>query len=147
MKAKSKYGLTGYTGNVDDMIFYTLPNCDVLIGRRRPGHFTVSEHHKDYKMIAQNLKEINPSSAYREDFKVYTALYKELPEAKKSIAGWYNLYISMLWALQKDGLCDLKTLTREQIYAQHLPCISVRAAVDTGYLPSVLNYELLTNEI
>ena len=147
MKAKTKYGLMGYTGNVDDMIFYTLPNSDVMIGRRRPTHFTQSAHHKDYRLIARNLKKIKPSEAYKNDFKVYTALYKELPEAKKSVGSWYNLYITMMWDLQKAGLVNLKTLTRAQIYSQDLPCQSVKDAVEAGYLPPVLNYQLLDNGI
>jgi hypothetical protein len=147
MKAKTKFGLAGFNGNVDDMIFYTLPNSDMIIGRRRPEHFTQSAHHKDYRKIAQNLKKIQPSDSYKNDFKVYTALYKELPEAKKSVSGWYNLYISILWAMQKAGLVNLKTLTRAQIYSQDLPCQSVQAAVEAGYLPPVLNYQALDNGI
>jgi len=147
MKAKAKFGLTGYTGNVDDMIFYTLPNSDVLIGRRRPAHFKPSAHHKDYKSIAQNLKKIAPSEAYKSDFKVYTSLYKELPDAKKSVSGWYNLYITMLWTMQKAGMVNLKTLTRQQIYDDNLPCKTVKAAVMAGLLPPVLNYQALDNGI
>ena len=147
MKAKAKFGLTGYTGNVDDMIFYTLPNSDVLIGRRRPTHFTQSTHHADYRKIAQNIKKIAPSELYKNDFKVYTALYKELPEAKPSVSGWYNLYITMLWTMQKAGIVDLKTLTRQQIYDADLPCKSVKTAVQAGLLPPVLNYQGLDNWI
>lgn len=147
MKAKTKYGLTGYTGNVDDMIFYTLPNCDTLIGRKKPEHFTQAAQHKDYRLIAQNLKKIQPGVAYKSDFKVYTALYKELPEAKKSVSGWYNLYISILWDMQRAGLVNLKTITRAQIYADNLPCISVKAAVEAGFLPAVVNYQSLDNDI
>lgn len=147
MKAKTKYGLAGYTGNVDDMIFYTLPNSDVLIGRRRPRSFNQSSHHAGYREIAQNIKKIQPSDAFKNDFKVYTSLYKDLPEAKKSVSGWYNLYISMLWTMQKAGMADLKTLTRQQIYDNNLPCKSVKSAVQAGLLPAVLNYQALDNGI
>jgi len=147
MKAKTKYGLTGYTGNVDDMIFYTLPNSDVLIGRRKPEHFTQAAQHSDYRLIAKNLKKIQPSDAFKNDFRVYTSLYKDLPEAKKSVSGWYNLYISMLWTMQKAGMADLKTLTRQQIYDNNLPCKSVKSAVQAGLLPAVLNYQSLDNGI
>jgi hypothetical protein len=147
MKAKAKFGLTGYTGNVDDMIFYTLPNSDVMIGRRKPTSFTPSTHHNDYRLIALNLKKIQPSTAYKNDFKVYTALYKELPEGKKSVSGWYNLYIALLWDMQKAGVVNLKTLTRSQIVNNNLPCKTVKAAVEAGYLPEVINYEGLDNTI
>lgn len=144
MKAYTKYGLKGYTGNVDDMVFYTLPNCDVMIGRRKPEHFVEAAQHEQYRQINSNLRKIKPSQAYKDDFKVYTALYKELPDAKRSVSGWYNLYVKLLWDMQKAGLVDLKTLSRQQIYDDNLPCISVKAAVEAGLLPPVVNYELLT---
>ncbi len=147
MKAYTKYGLKGYTGNVDDMVFYTLPNCDVMIGRRKPEHFVEAAQHEQYRQINSNLRKIKPSQAYKDDFKVYTALYKELPDAKRGVSGWYNLYVKLLWDMQKAGLVDLKTLTRQQIYDDNLPCISVKAAVEAGLLPAVVNYELLTSQI
>ncbi len=147
MKAKTKYGLSAMTGNVDGMIYYTLPNSDVIIGRKKPTHFTQAAQHSDYRKIALNLKKIKPSQAYKDDFKVYTTLYKELPEAQKSVSGWYNLYIGMMWVMQKAGLVNLKTLTRAQIYANNLPCKSVKDAVEAGQLPAVTNYETLDNGI
>jgi hypothetical protein len=147
MKATTKFGLKGYKGNVDDMIFYTLPNSDALIGRRKPQHFNEASQHSDYRLIAQNLKKIKPSEAFKNDFKVYTSQYKELPEAKRSVSGWYNLYISMLWAMQKADVLNLKTLTRQQILAQNLPCKSVKAAVEAGFLPAVVNYLALDSSI
>jgi hypothetical protein len=36
---------------------------------------------------------------------------------------------------------DLKTITREQIYQENLPCISVKKAVEAGVLPQVNGYE------
>ncbi len=147
MKAKTKYGIAGYRGNVDDMIFYKLPNCDTLIGRRRPQHFRQAAQHKDYRQIAQNLKAIQPGEAYKDDFRVYFSLYRDLPEARRSVSGWYNLYVKLMWDLQKAGLADLKTLTREQILDQNLPCISVKAAVEAGFLLPVLNYQRLDNTI
>jgi hypothetical protein len=147
MKAKTKFGLAGMTGNVDGMIYYTLPNSDMIIGRKKPEKFTQSAHHKSYRAIAQNLKKIKPSQAYKNDFKVYTSLYKDLPDAKKSVSGWYNLYVKMLWDMQKAGLADLKTLTRQQIYDGDLPCKSVKSAAEAGLLPEVVNYHLLDNGI
>jgi hypothetical protein len=53
----------------------------------------------------------------------------------------------MLWDMQKAGLVDLKTLSRQQIYDNDLPCKSVKAAVEAGYLSEVLNYQLLDEDI
>jgi len=147
MKVKTQFGVKGYSGKVDGMIYYSLPNCDVVIGRRKPDKIELAQQHFDYRLIAENLRMINPSLEFRNDFKVYTALYKELPEAKKSISGWYNLYIAMLWAMQKAEVLDLKTITRALIQDSNLPCKSVKAAIEAGFLLPVINYQHLDNAI
>ncbi len=147
MKVKTDFGVQGMRGKMGKLIFYKLPNSDVTITRSMPVHFTEAAQHNDYRLIAQNLRDIQPSVAFKNDFKVYTSLYKDLPDAKKSVSGWYNLYISMLWTMQKAGMVDLKTLTRQQIYDDNLPCKSVKSAVQAGLLPAVLNYQLLDNGI
>ena len=147
MKATTKFGLKGFKGNVDGMVYYTIPNSDVIIGRTKPDQIKQAQQHKDYGNIARNLKKIKPVQAYRDDFKMYLGLYRALPEAKKSVSMWYNLYITLLWDMQKAGIVDLKTITREKIYNENLPCISVKAAVEAGFLPEVVNYQMLDKTI
>ncbi len=118
-----------------------------MVGRTKPAVFVEAPQHNDYRQISASLRAIKPSQAYKNDFKVYTSLYKDLPDAKKSVSGWYNLYVKMLWDMQKAGLADLKTLTRQQIYDGDLPCKSVKSAVEAGLLPEVLNYQSLDNNI
>jgi hypothetical protein len=147
MKVRTQYGITGLSGKADGMVYYFLPNCDVTIARRLPKEFNEAAQHNDYRLIARNLKEIHPSDAYKNDFRVYTTLYKDLDGADPKISSWYNLYIRMLWAMQEEGLVDLKTVTREQIYTEDLPCRSVKAAAEAGFLPAVLNYQNLDKGI
>jgi hypothetical protein len=147
MKVTTKFGLNRMQGKVDGLVYYTLPNSDVVVGRKLPEKFKQATQHNDYRLIAKNLRKIKPSQAFKDDFKVYTSLYKDLPQADKKISGWYNLYIKMLWDMQKAGMADLKTLTREQIIAQNLPCKSVKAAVEAGMLVPVLNFQALSHEI
>jgi hypothetical protein len=147
MKVKTQFGVRGYTGAVDGMVYYMLPNCDVVIGRKKPEKIKLKQQHLDYRVIYQNLRIMGQSQGFKDDFKLYTALYKELPVAKKSVSGWYNLFITLMWDLHKAGTIDLKTITREQIYAENLPCKSVKAAVDAGLLALVLNYHNLDTGI
>jgi hypothetical protein len=42
---------------------------------------------------------------------------------------------------------DLGTLTREEIYQQDLPCISIKRAVEAGLLEKVDNYQRLDKPI
>lgn len=147
MKVTTRLGISGYNGCNDGLIYYTLPNCSAIIARSMPTHFKEAQQHKDYRSVAMNISDLRPSQAFKNDFKVYTALYKELPEASKSVSGWYNLYIKMLWAMQKNELIDLKVLTKQDIYDLNLPCKSVKNAVDAGYLPQVTNYTNLDSGI
>ncbi|NLM90621.1 MAG: hypothetical protein GX179_05475, partial [Candidatus Cloacimonetes bacterium] len=44
----------------------------------------------------------------------------------------------------KNPEIDLKTLTRQQIFADNLPCKSIKSAVEAGILPPVNGYERMT---
>jgi hypothetical protein len=147
MKVKLRRGILGYNGTSDDMIYYTLPNCKVIIGRSKPENFKAGKPQKAYRSNAAQIKTIQPVQAYKDDFKLYTALYIKLSPENSSISNWYNLFIKMLWNQQKAGICDIGNLTREVIYAQNLPCKSVKSAVEAGLLPAVLHWENYTAEI
>jgi hypothetical protein len=129
------------------MIYYTLPNCEVIIGRKKPKNPQLSQQHDDYRVISNNLRLLKPSQAFKDDFKLYTSLYKDLPAAKKTVSGWYNLFISIMWEMHRAGTIDLKTITKEQVYADNLPCKNVKAIVVAGLLPQVMNYQNLVQGI
>jgi hypothetical protein len=40
---------------------------------------------------------------------------------------------------------DIATITKGAIYEQNLPCKSVRAAIDAGLLPPILDYKRLNS--
>lgn len=65
------------------------------------------------------------------------------------LPSWYSLYIKMLWAMQAKypEQVILKTITREQIFEQNLPCRSVKAAIEDGLLPQIPGYQYLDREI
>lgn len=48
---------------------------------------------------------------------------------------------------KQDSTIDLKTLTRDEIYARDLPCISIRKAVEAGLLPPIFDYVSYTHEL
>ena len=61
---------------------------------------------------------------------------------------WPNVYMKIMRALKAQyPELDFKTLTREEIIEQNLPCITVAAAVDAGYLEKVPGYERLDREL
>jgi len=65
-----------------------------------------------------------------------------------SFHSWVNLYMTLMSRLAKAyPAIDLKTLTRNDIIANDLPCKSVSAAVQAGLLSPVPGWEKLVAEI
>jgi len=67
-----------------------------------------------------------------------------MPENElKPMRTWTNVYNKLMFAMQKamPETVDLKTITREQIYEQNLPCKTLKAAIEFGLLPAVKDYE------
>lgn len=148
MKAHFKKGFNGYSGKLDGLVYYYHPRLKRSLVRS----YVVPNNKPNTdrtKAIMANLKLIQPSDAYKQNFKDYLYAYNEMKENQhQPMLSWYNLYIRMLFALQKQyPSVNLLTLSRAQIYAENLPCKTVRAAIEEGLLPIIKNYERLTKEI
>jgi hypothetical protein len=149
MKIMFKYLLNGYTGKADDLVLYYNRNLNKIIARRRP-KVKITETHINFSIISKNMRNLNISPAYKEDFKVYADLYSRLKDNQwKPVTGWYNLFMKMMYAMAKADPenIDLKTVTRAQIETEALPCITVKDAVSAGLLPPVRICERLDNPI
>jgi hypothetical protein len=97
--------------------------------------------------VNHNLKALDPSPGFRNDLKVYVKLFNSaLDNWDKPLMNWYNAYNKMMWSMARSLGLDLATLTRAQITEQALPCITVKDAVEAGYLPPVTSYEALVEE-
>lgn len=143
MKATRANLLGEFTGTLNGLIYY----------RRRPGgkiyvrkQFKFKNHpgQPGFAGAQKAIYALNPSSGYIQNLKDYLLLYNQLPGFKdKPAQSWTNLYNKLMFALQKalPGQVVLKNITREQIAAHNLPCVSVKAAVEAGLLPAVRDYE------
>ncbi len=147
MKVVVKEGLKGFSGQLDGAIYYYHPRLKRTLMRRMP-KMPAQPQNASYAAIARQIKALNPSPAYRYDFKIYLGILRERDE-NANYPSWYSLFVKMLWALQSayPGQVDLQTLTRSQIAEQNLPCVSVRAAVEAGLLPELPGYEYLDHQI
>jgi hypothetical protein len=147
MKVTVKEGIKGFSGKLDGAIYYYHPRLKRTLMRKKP-QMPVQEQNVQYKNISQQIKALDPSVAYRYDFKVYLSLLQDKDDSI-NLPSWYSLFTKMLWAMQKKYPANvhLLTLTREQILAENLPCRSVKAAVADGLLPEVTNWELLDRDI
>ncbi len=143
MKAHFKYGLNGFTGTVDEAVYYYNPKLRKCLMRKYkyPDNPVNTERTIS---IMSNLKLLQPSEGYRLNFYDYLLCYNECKEYQhKPLISWNNAWLKMMFALQKamPEQVNLKTITREQIYAQNLPCISLRDAIDAGLLPMMPDYK------
>lgn len=145
MKVRLKYGQLAYQGKLDDLIYYWHPIAGRMIARRRPRDMAKTAQNERIGMITRNLKALNPSAEYREDARVYLALSRQSKDPERFM-NWVSLFNAVMWRMQKDyPEIDIRTLTRADIFEADLPCISIRKAVDAGYLREVSGYERLGN--
>ncbi len=145
MKTKLKYCLSELTGTVDDLVLYRNRKTGKLLARR----YCVPKPSAENTRMAEtsrNLFALAPSEAYKADLKLYLLLHNEL--SHKPFHSWVNLYMTLMSRLAKAyPAIDLKTLTRNDIIANDLPCRSVSRAVQAGLLDSVSGWDKLVAEI
>ncbi len=148
MKVFFKHLIHGYTGRADNLVIYYNRRLNRYIIRQLP-HRRITQSNLDFAAITQNLKRLNPSPAYRDDFKVYCDQYSRLKENEdRPVPSWYNLFVRMMYALaDKYPAVDLKTIDRAFINAFSLPCKTLKDAIEDGLLPPVLNFQRLDSAI
>jgi hypothetical protein len=149
MKVKYKQMFKGYSGKADGMIYYFDGKSGTALARRS---FTFKDHpgQPAFRSAQSQIYTIQPSQFYINNLKDYLYAYNNLPgNETQPLRTWTNVYNKLMFAMQKalPETVDLANITREQIYAQNLPCKTVKAAVEAGLLPVVKNYEAMTNEI
>ena len=142
MKVYFKYGLTGYTGKSDDLVFCYNRISGIAYTRKRV-YPRLTEENARLGNIAHNIFALKPSEAYKDDLRLYLLRYNGLKQNRyKRLRSWVNLYNLLMANMAKlYPEIDLKTITREQICQDNLPCINVKRAVETGILPPVNGYE------
>jgi len=149
MKATRANLLGEFTGKLDGLIYYRNPRSGKLYVRRR-WKVKPTAQTAVFTSSVRAVYALNPSPAYIRDLKDYMLQYNLLSEIRPKPAwAWTNIYMRLMYAMQKamPESVDLCTLTRQQIYAQNLPCRSVKAAVEAGLLPVVKGYERFMAEI
>jgi len=140
--------INGYSGKADDSIIYYVRKTNSFYVKKRP-HSYRGENQNKFREIMRNLSTIKPDFYYKEDFGFYLELYNQLPDKKYSaVMTWCNLYMKVLFTMAKTlpGI-DLSTITKQQMYDNDLPCLSVKKAVEAGLLPVVKGYTRFDNEI
>jgi len=147
MKATVRQGIKGFSGKLDGAVYYYHPRLQRTLMRRAP-KMPIQPQNIEYGDISRQIKAIQPSEGYRNDFRMYLNELRERDDSVR-LPSWYSLYVKMLWAMQAKHpqQVNLKTITKAQIREQELPCRSVKCAVEAGLLPEVPGYQYLNREI
>ena len=148
MKVGFQYGLAGYTGKLDGLVYY----YDKVGGRvyaRKWVYPRLTQENVRIGSISDNLFAIQPSEAYKDNLRMYVPRYNTLKVAEhRPVRSWVNIFLKMMYNMAKQmPEVDLRTISREQIYQNNMPCISVKQAVEAGLLPEVKGYERMTAEM
>ncbi len=149
MKVTFKNMVHGFTGTADEMIFYMSKRNGKIYARRK---FKFKNHsgQPPFKQAQNQIYLIQPSQDFKYNLLDYILGYNDLPQNRlKQVFSWCHIYNKMMWAMQKamPGQVDLKTITRQQIYDQNLPCKTLKAAIEFGLLPEVEGYQRWDSEI
>jgi hypothetical protein len=144
MKAKLKVLLPGFTGNMDDVVIYYNSKLGKYIARRKvkptftPDHSLTQEMHAFRRRIAV-------SEGYIDDCREYIRLFNQkFRRQGRAMSTWPNVYMKIMRALKAQyPELDFRTLTREEVLERNLPCRTIAAAVEAGYLEKVSGFEKL----
>ena len=149
MKVVFKNMVHGYTGKSDDMIFYLNKRTGQIYARRR---FTFKNHpgQPAFRLAQKQIYAIHPSEDFKYNLYDYCLSYNDLPQNRENqLFSWCHVYNKMMWNMQKamPDQVDLKTITKEQICDNNLPCKTLKQAIEAGLLPEVEGYQRWNKQI
>jgi len=128
--------LKAYSGKCDGLVYYYNSRLDRVLCRRHVIPKATAQNAR-MTLVSKNLSALAPSPDFITDLKYYAAIQRERQ------LNWRNVYMKLMFALQRLYNVDLATLTRAEIEAQELPCRSVKQAIQAGLLDPVPGYERL----
>jgi hypothetical protein len=151
MKTKLKYGISAYSGTIDEITFSSYENGSVCIARKwvMP---TLGDNNAELGSISKNLSKIYAecSEEYKSDLRTYAYLYRtQRRETGKLAPNSYSHFVKQFYAFRDDNeaTVDLKTLSFGDLMSLFPEITSVAEAVEAGYLPNVVGAELLTADM
>ena len=143
MKVTLNYDQKAYSGKMDGLIYYWHSRYKMLLARRLPENPKLTPAKQRFRAITQNLKIMQPSSAYIIDLQTYLHLLQK-EEYFPKLNSWYPLFTKLMFAFgERHPEFDIGVLTKQVIVDNSLSCRSVKTAVEDLLLPRVKGYESL----
>jgi len=152
MKVIFKNMIRGYRGKCDGLVYFYNPRLRRVMARPYVERRRTAQNDR-FGEVSTRLRGLEPSPGFKRDMAIYVELYNNSAKYfRQPFSNWYNAYTKMMWELAKRGwhspdgsplAIDLRTITREFIAGNDLPCRSVRRAVEAGLLKRVKGWESL----
>jgi hypothetical protein len=151
MKTKLKYGISAYSGTIDEITFGSYNDGAVCIARKwvMP---TLTDNNTELGSVAKNLAEIygECSTEYKSDLRTYADLYgRQISGPRQLAPNGYGLFVKMFYAFSdaNAGSVDLKSLSYGDLATLFPDVTTIASAVDAGFLPNVSGADLLTESM
>lgn len=110
---------------------------------------TLTSVNEDIGSKSQGIWRLQPSEVYKQDLRSYVQAFDGMRNNyRMPLRSWSCLYTKLMYLVERTypGV-DLRTLTRQYIYDNELPCISIKKAVEAGLLTKVKGWEDLDNPL
>ena len=151
MKTKFKYGISAYSGTIDEITFASYKNGAICIARK----YVVpkrTDNNAELGSVGKNLAIIygECSAAYKSDLRTYADLYgREITGSKQIAPNSYAIFVKMFYAFATAnvGNVDLKSLSYGDLATLFPEITDIAVCVDEGFLPYVSGSALLTESM
>lgn len=148
MKVTLEKGLGSYTGRYGELVYCHVRSVGLIYSRRMV-YPELTEQNAKVGKISSRIYGLKPSEGYKLDLGYYLLEYNAMREYRdKPLRSWSSLYLKLMYRMAElMPEIDLRTLSREEIFASGLPCRSVTAAINAGLIPPVPGWERLDREM
>ena len=147
MKVIFKYGISTYSGTIDQMVYGSYRDGKLCIGREYV-YPRLTVQNETIGARGSNLSKLwsEGSADYKADLKAYAQLNGSENVRKTQLPpNSYALWIKLMHAWAEDNpSVDLSTLTGEDFGLSGGDVSTVKNAITNGYLAKVSEYDTLT---
>lgn len=150
MKVTFKHSIQTFSGEIEKMVYGSYRKGKLCLGREYV-YPTLNANHHDKGAITKNLAIVysNISPTYLQDLKTYTGENAANEPEDKVLPTSFSLFMKMMYAWLKSDIehVNLTAVTVADIVALDADVVTIKRAIDAGFLPKVKDYATLTAEI
>jgi len=136
------------SGKMGDLVYCYNKETGKMYTRKNT-YPKISENHHKMGSVMKQICRLGCSPDYTEDLRRYANFYqKERRQYNGCLYNSNNVLLKLMYNLVKAyPEVDLLTITKDYIYANDLPCITIKRAVEAGLLQKVERWESMDHPI